>query len=48
MNDKLYDAASFSRHQIKVHEMEFPDGYCPEDRIVRDFVALTESYTSRG
>lgn len=31
-----------------MHEMEFPDGSCPEDRIIRDFITLTESYTSRG
>ena len=48
LNDKLYDAGSFSRHGIRVHEMEFPDGSCPEDHIIRDFVSLTESYTSKG
>ena len=34
LNNKLYNAGSFSRHSIKVHEMEFPDGSCPEDRII--------------
>ena len=47
LNDKLYDAGKFSRHGIKVHEMEFPDGSCPNDNIIRDFVALTESYAKR-
>ena len=31
LNDKLYDAKVYERQQIKVHEMEFPDGSCPED-----------------
>lgn len=48
LNNKLYNAGSFSRHSIKVHEMEFPDGSCPEDRIIQEFIQLTESYTSRG
>ena len=48
LNDRLYDAGSFTRHSIQVHEMEFPDGSCPQDHIIRDFIALTESYTSRG
>lgn len=48
LNDKLYNAASFTRHSIKVHEMEFPDGSCPEDRIIREFITLTESYTNKG
>ena len=48
LNGKLYEAAGFAKHQIKVHEMEFPDGSCPEDKVIRDFVAVTESYTSRG
>ena len=29
LNEKLYDAVSFSRHSIQVHEMEYPDGSCP-------------------
>ena len=41
LNDKLYDASSFQRQSIQVHEMEFPDGSCPEDRIIRDFIRLT-------
>ena len=28
--------------------MEFPDGSCPKDQVVRDFIAVTEDYTSRG
>ena len=48
LNGKLYEAGSFTRHSIKVHEMEFPDGSCPNDQVIRDFVAVTEGYTSRG
>ena len=28
--------------------MEFPDGSCPEDKIIRVFISLTEGYKSRG
>ena len=48
LNGKLYDASGFAQHQINVHEMEFPDGSCPDDTVIRDFVAIVESYTSRG
>ena len=48
LNDMLYSANSFSQHGITVHEMEFPDGSCPEDRITRDFIALVEAYVARG
>ena len=47
LNDKLYDASSFQRHQIQVHEMEFPDGSCPEDRIIREFIRLTQRYVGK-
>ena len=44
LNDKLYDASVYKRYSIKVHEMEFPDGTCPEDNIIREFISLTEDY----
>ena len=47
LNDKLYDASVYKRHAIKVHEMEFPDGTCPEDNIIREFISLTEDYIRR-
>ena len=47
LNDKLYDASVYKRYSIKVHEMEFPDGTCPEDNIIRDFISLTEDYIRR-
>ena len=28
--------------------MEFPDGSCPEDRVIREFIELTEGYARRG
>lgn len=48
LNDKLYDANEFERENIKVHEMEFPDGSCPKDCIISDFIDVTHSYTSKG
>ena len=48
LNDKLYDASQFEKNGVSVHEMEFPDGSCPDDTVIRDFVAIVESYTSRG
>jgi cell division cycle 14 len=48
LNDKLYDASEFEREGIQVHEMEFPDGSCPKDAIIREFVDLTHNYISRG
>ena len=48
LNDKLYDANDFEREGITVHEMEFPDGSCPKDAIIKDFVDLTQNYIGRG
>ena len=47
LNDKLYPAKDFEREGIKVHEMEFPDGSCPNDNIIREFIDLTNSYIQR-
>jgi exonuclease VII small subunit len=41
LNDKLYDASEFEREGITVHEMEFPDGSCPKDAIIQDFIEVT-------
>jgi len=41
LNDKLYEASEFEREGIKVHEMEFPDGSCPKDAIISDFIGIT-------
>ena len=44
LNDKLYDANQFEKNGVSVHEMEFPDGSCPKDHIITDFVSLTDGY----
>ena len=44
LNDKLYEASHFEKNGVKVHEMEFPDGSCPKDHIIQDFVSLTDQY----
>lgn len=48
LNSKLYDAQGFERQQIQVHEMEFPDGSCPKDEVIREFVSITDSFVSQG
>lgn len=47
LNDKLYNEADFERENIKVHEMEFPDGSCPKDGIIQEFIEITEEYINR-
>jgi len=48
LNDRLYDAGMFERNGVRVHEMEFPDGSCPKDHIIADFINLTEEYTRKN
>ena len=48
LNDKLYNAADFEREGIKVYEMEFPDGSCPKDAIIRDFIEITADHINKG
>ena len=48
MNDKLYDASTFERQGVKVHEMEFPDGSCPDNHVIRQFVGITDRYISKN
>jgi cell division cycle 14 len=48
LNDKLYDANDFERENIKVHEMEFPDGSCPKDAIISEFIDVTHNYINKG
>lgn len=48
LNDKLYNAQEFEREDIRVHEMEFPDGSCPNDTIIQNFIDLTNSYVKKG
>lgn len=44
LNDKLYNAGSFEREGVQVHELEFPDGSNPEDHIIQKYIALSEKY----
>ena len=48
LNDRLYDAGMFEKNGVRVHEMEFPDGSCPKDHIIADFINLTEEYTRKN
>ena len=32
LNDRLYDEEVFTQESIQVHDLEFPDGTCP-DRV---------------
>lgn len=38
----------FEKSNIKVYDLEFPDGSCPSDSIVRQFVELIRKHESAG
>jgi len=42
LNNKLYNAARFKKAGIKHHELFFPDGSCPSEKIVQSFLRIVE------
>ena len=40
LNDSLYDEAEFKQAGITIHDMEFPDGSCP-DNVRQKFIDKT-------
>jgi len=40
LNEALYDARNFERHGIKVFDLEFPDGSCPSDSVIKKFTDI--------
>lgn len=37
LNEEMYRAEEFENDGVKVYELEFPDGSCPNDAIVSRF-----------
>lgn len=48
LNENLYDARLFERQGIRVFDMEFPDGSCPSDSVVKKFVDIMDTYEGQG
>ena len=44
MNESLYDARQFEKAGIAVYGLEFPDGSCPNDKVIQKFVEIVEKY----
>ncbi|KAJ7547929.1 hypothetical protein O6H91_08G110200 [Diphasiastrum complanatum] len=42
LNKKLYDRRRFTDHGIGHHDLYFPDGSCPPERIVHRFLEIVE------
>ena len=38
LNEEMYRAEEFENDGVKVYELEFPDGSCPNDAIVSRFI----------
>ena len=48
LNESLYDARLFERQGIKVFDLEFPDGSCPSDKVIKRFTDIMKQYESAG
>ncbi len=43
LNKKMYDGQRFVDHGIQHHDLYFPDGTCPSDRILERFLKIAET-----
>ncbi len=48
MNEPLYSAKAFTKYGIQVHDYEYPDGSCPDDEMIMDFIKLCDSEIMKG
>ncbi len=44
MNESLYDERLFEKHGIRVFGLEFPDGSCPSEAVIKNFVEIIEHF----
>ena len=40
----MYEARAFEQAGIKVYELEFPDGSCPNNSVIQKFSQIVEQY----
>ena len=45
LNKRMYDGQRFADHGIAHHDLYFPDGTCPTDRILERFLEIAETET---
>lgn len=48
LNDPLYKADLFETNGISVIDMEFEDGSCPSDSVIRRFIAICDQEFAKG
>jgi cell division cycle 14 len=44
LNESLYDERLFEKQGIRVFELEFPDGSCPSNEVIKKFVDIIEHF----
>ena len=44
LNEEMYKAAEFENDGVKVYELEFPDGSCPNDAIISRFFEMCDNH----
>eukprot|EP00347_Sterkiella_histriomuscorum_P017625 403348622 len=48
LNEQLYDEGAFEKHGIKVYDMEFMDGSCPDDSTIMTFLSIVDAENKLG
>jgi cell division cycle 14 len=48
LNESLYDSRTFERNGIKVFDLEFPDGSCPSDSVIKKFMQIVSNFEGQG
>ena len=43
LNENMYDETVFERNGVKVYDMEFPDGSCPDESIIETFLSIVDA-----
>lgn len=44
LNESLYDVRVFEKHGIRVFDMEFPDGSCPDSSVISEFTKIVKHF----
>lgn len=42
LNELLYNEQAFEREGIRVYDLEYPDGSCAKDHIIKEFLQICE------
>lgn len=48
LNEPLYDDQTFKSQGINIYDMEFQDGSCPDDSVIKEFIAIMNQELKHG